>query len=341
MVEVRGGARAIALGQVRGDDTDGPHPGRVLFGPPSAQVNRSVSLHQVDDPLAVQIDQPGHVDAPVLGRGREERGLVDAERPDLLHSLRVLDQWRAVEDHGVHHGPPAHPELAGHDGDRESELSDLAGGLCSGTQREHGPWGDVLSALGPRLGRAVGVDTAPAPLQPDQSCRATEAGQIPDVDPDAVLRLGAHAAGRAPHEVSRRLDHDDHLGGGLFHGQHPEAVESQQCFCQAGSVVHRQGSSSLGRQATSTMSGPLAAFADTSLRHAPQFNAKSQIRTAHSGMVALTASEREDDGHPLMIPKEIRRNLFVKCPQTSCNCLAGCPYSPRPCDAYPPMIRRT
>jgi hypothetical protein len=32
----------------------------------------------------------------------------------------------------------------------------------------------------------------------------------------------------------------------------------------------------LGRRATTTMSGPLAAFADTSLRHIPQFNAKSQ-----------------------------------------------------------------
>ena len=67
----------------------------------------------------------------------------------------------------------------------------------------------------------------------------------------------------------------DRFGRGLFDGQHPEPVESQQRFCQARSVVHRQGSSSLGRQATSTMSGPLAAFADTSLRHIPQFNTKS------------------------------------------------------------------
>src|SRR5208283_1738260 len=201
MVEVWGGAAAITLGQVGGDDTDGSQPGRVLLGAPSAQVNRRVALHQVDDPLAVQIDQPGHVDGPVLGRGREERGLVDAEGSDSLHSPRVLDQWGAVEDHGVHHGPPAHPELAGHDSDREGELSDLAGGFRSGTQREHSPWCDVLSALGPRLSRAVGVDTAPAPLEPDESCWATEAREIPDVDPDTVLGLGARTAGRTSHEV--------------------------------------------------------------------------------------------------------------------------------------------
>ena len=69
MVEVRGGSRAIALGQVGGDDTDGPHPGRVLLGTPSAQVNGGVALHHVDDPLAVQIDEAGHVDGPVLPRG--------------------------------------------------------------------------------------------------------------------------------------------------------------------------------------------------------------------------------------------------------------------------------
>jgi hypothetical protein len=34
MVEVRRPARAIALSQVGGDDTDGPHPGRVLLGTP-------------------------------------------------------------------------------------------------------------------------------------------------------------------------------------------------------------------------------------------------------------------------------------------------------------------
>jgi hypothetical protein len=138
MIEVPGRSRAIALGQVGGDDTDGPYPGRVLVGTPSAQVRGGVALHHVDDPLAVQIDQPGH-DSPVLGRGREERGLVDAKGPDFLHSLGVLNQWRAMQDHGVHHGPPAHPELAGDDSDRESELSDLAGGLCSCTHCQDAP----------------------------------------------------------------------------------------------------------------------------------------------------------------------------------------------------------
>ena len=111
MIEVRRGARAIALGEVSGDDTDGSHPGRVLLGTPSPQVRGGVSLHHVNDSFAVQVDEAGHVDGPVLSGRREERRLIDAEGPDSLDSSGVLDQWRAVEHHGVHHGPPAHPEL--------------------------------------------------------------------------------------------------------------------------------------------------------------------------------------------------------------------------------------
>ena len=84
VVEVRGGARAIALGEVGGDDPDGSHPGGVLAGAPSAQVRGGVALHQVDHPLAIQIDEAGHVDGPVLPRRSQERSLVDAEGPDLL-----------------------------------------------------------------------------------------------------------------------------------------------------------------------------------------------------------------------------------------------------------------
>ena len=84
MVEVRRGARAIALGEVGGDHPDGSHPGRVLVGAPSAQVRGGVALDQIDHPLAIQIHQAGHVDGVVLSRRREERGLVDAEGPDPL-----------------------------------------------------------------------------------------------------------------------------------------------------------------------------------------------------------------------------------------------------------------
>ena len=48
----------IALGQVGGHDPNGPQPGRVLVGTPSAQVRGGISLDHVDHPLAVQIDQP-------------------------------------------------------------------------------------------------------------------------------------------------------------------------------------------------------------------------------------------------------------------------------------------
>ncbi len=102
VVEVRGRAVAIALGEVRGDDTDGPHPARVLLGTPSAQVRGGVALHHVDDPLAVQIDQAGHVDGAVLSGRRQEGRLVDAEGSDLLHPFGILDQVAC-------RGGPRHP----------------------------------------------------------------------------------------------------------------------------------------------------------------------------------------------------------------------------------------
>ena len=103
----------------------------------------------------------------------------------------------------------------------------------------------MLGALGPRLGRTVGIGTTPAPLHPHQPCRTSEAGQVPDLNPDPILGDRTHTTARTPDEFSRRLDGHDHLRGGLFHRQHREPVESQQRLSQASSVIHRQGSSSL------------------------------------------------------------------------------------------------
>src|ERR1022692_3690184 len=97
-----------------------------------------------------------------------------------------------------------------------------AGGLTLETQA-------TTNTLRPRLGRAVGVCTTPPALHPDQAGRTPEAGQIPDVDTDPVLGLGAGPAGRTPDEIDRRLDRDHDFGVGLLHHQDPEAVQSQQC----------------------------------------------------------------------------------------------------------------
>ena len=124
-------------------------------------------------------------------------------------------------DHGVHHRPPAHPELLGHDGDGQGELADLAGGLGTGAHREERPGGDVWRTLGPALGLTVEIGAAPAPLEPDQPGRTPEAGQVPDVDALALLGQGPHATARTADHISRRLDRDADLIGRLTHRPTP------------------------------------------------------------------------------------------------------------------------
>ena len=101
-------------------------------GAPSAQVSGTVALDHVDDLAVVEIDHARGVDGVVVPRRREERRLVDAEGPDVAHPSGVVDERRAVEHDGVHDRPPAHPELVGHDGDGQGELTHLARGLGTG-----------------------------------------------------------------------------------------------------------------------------------------------------------------------------------------------------------------
>ena len=114
----------------------------------------------------------------MLPRRREERGLVDAEGPDAAHPSGILDERGAVELDGVHDGPPAHPELAGHDGDGEGQRTHLARGLGTGTHCQHGARRDVGRSLRPGLLLAVRIGAAPAALEPDEPGRPPEAGQV-------------------------------------------------------------------------------------------------------------------------------------------------------------------
>jgi hypothetical protein len=58
--------------------------------------------------------------------GAQERRLVNAELAHTTDAVRVVDEWRAVLDHRVHHRRPTHAELGCHLRDRSSMLTDLA-----------------------------------------------------------------------------------------------------------------------------------------------------------------------------------------------------------------------
>ena len=217
-------------------------PRRVGVGCPSPQVSGGVALDHVDDDLGLEVDQAGGVDGRMGAVGGQERGLVDPELGHLADAVGVVDQRRAVLDHGVHHRPPAHPELGRHRRHRAGVGTDLAARLGPRPPCQHGLGVDVVGVLGPRLGLAVGLDAAPPALVPHQPSRAPEAGQIADVDRHPVLRLGPHAAAPAAHLRGHRLDGDDQFGRAFGDRQHPESVKSQKRLRQADTVVRHQGS---------------------------------------------------------------------------------------------------
>ena len=221
-------------------------PERVLGVEPSPQVSGTVALHHVDHLGLVEVDEAGGVDGVVVPRRREERGLVDAEGSDPTDALWILDERGAVADDGVHHRPPAHPELVGHDGDRQRELAHLAGRFGSGTHGEQGPGGHPGRLLAPGLGVAVAVRATPATLEPDEPGWTAETRQVPDIDPLAFMGEGPDPTTRAADHVEGRLDADPQLVGELGDREHPEAVKSQQRVSQGTSVVHQSEVSFVG-----------------------------------------------------------------------------------------------
>jgi hypothetical protein len=174
--------------------------------------------------------------------GRQVGGLVDAQLAHRADALGVVHERRAVLDDGVHDRPPTDAQLSRHLGHGAGLLTHLPTRLGPGPAGEHRLGVDVEGALGPGLGLAVSLDAAPPALDPTQSCGTAEAGEVPDVDRLAVLRLGPRSARSAADDIGCRLDGDDELVAALAHVQHPEPVQSQKRFGQTGTVAHCQGS---------------------------------------------------------------------------------------------------
>ena len=103
-------AAPVGVGQVEGDDLHAGEPARRALGGPIPQLLGALSLEEVDQEPAVQIDEGGRVDGLVAGSRRQVAVLVDPECSHLSDPSRVVDQVRAVADDGDHR-VPAHPVL--------------------------------------------------------------------------------------------------------------------------------------------------------------------------------------------------------------------------------------
>lgn len=229
---------AKGLRQIGGNHLDVSQPCGVGVGQPAAQVLGAVALRDVDEHVTTQVDQPGGVDDRVLAGRLQKRRLIDTEVADPADALRVVDERGPVLDDGVHHRPPAHPELLGHLRHRPGELADLAARLSAGASGEHDLGVEMLDAFGPRLAITARFAAPPPPLDPPQPRRSTEARQIADIDRDPVLGFGARTTALAPDHGGRRLDRHDHLDIGLADLEHPEPGQSQQRLGEAVTFVH-------------------------------------------------------------------------------------------------------
>ena len=126
------------------------------------------------------------------------------------------------------------------------DFANLAGQLPSRSRRHQQPRPCRLALLGPGSVSAPGLGATPAPLAPDQAHRASEAGQIAQLDGHPVVGLGAASAAPAEHDLSgQRLHHHAELSSYLIHREHAKPLETKQRLGESDIVRHRRGFPSL------------------------------------------------------------------------------------------------
>jgi hypothetical protein len=190
-----------------------------------------------------------------------EEHLVEPDRGHGPDPGGVLDQRRAVRDHGVVHGVPVTAQLAGDLGHDAALSANLQ--RCPPT----GPVGhrqprrsDAAVLAGPRPDRTGQLGAAPAMLVPHQPGRPTEAAQIDQLDHGAVLHPRSRAALGADGPLHALFDmHTDRFTALVIDREDNHISHGDEERAHARSVgLHRGSEGSVG-VATADSSGPCAA----------------------------------------------------------------------------------
>jgi hypothetical protein len=143
---------------------------------------RGAAFDDIEEPVTVQVDEPGEQQRRVLGGGGEERGLIQTQRGGRPEPGQMIDPRPAVVAHRRHGGVPGHPEAAGDLGARPARFADEAADLGTGPLGQRRPGRDLIDLLGPRRDLAVRIGTPPGPLGPHQHHRPIRHGQVADLD---------------------------------------------------------------------------------------------------------------------------------------------------------------
>ena len=150
MIEVRRQPGSERLRQIRGGHLDALEPGGIGVRCPFPQVNSGVAFDHVDHPACFEVDEPGRVDRVMVPVRQQERRFVHTQLADLADSVRVVNKWGAVLDHGVHDRLPTHPELAGDLRHRTRQLTDTAACFGTGPAGQHDLGVQELERFSPR-----------------------------------------------------------------------------------------------------------------------------------------------------------------------------------------------
>ncbi len=182
---------------IDGHGGDARQPGRRLGLQPGRNRCCCSAFDHVDEPMAVQVDEPGDHQGRMLGGGSKERGLVQAEGGRSAEAGQVVHPRGAVVDYRCHGRVPADAEFSGHLGDRVTILADLSADLGSGSLGERRTRAEVIGVLAEADHRTVWLRTAPDPLAPHQHDRPNGHRQISDLHHPPAVAHGPSPARRA------------------------------------------------------------------------------------------------------------------------------------------------
>jgi hypothetical protein len=223
---------------------DGRNPfGRPLVEPVANDLART-SLGDVEELVAVQVNEPRDHDRWMFRAGSQEARLVEAERARRAQTLGIINELFAVFAHCSHRGVPPDPELARDLSDAVGVFTDPAAHLDPSSSCQRCPRSDLGVMFAPRCRRAQRLDASPDPLRPHEPHRPARDRQIPHLDAAAAMPDGPHPARPTTHPVRDRFDLQPPLARVHHVRAHDEAGHVEQRGRAFTTVINHQGSPS-------------------------------------------------------------------------------------------------
>ena len=170
------------------------HQAGASVGQPAGEHVAGAALDDVEEPVAVQVDDLGREHGAMLGGGVQEPLLVDTDPTHALEAIRVVDDRVGVVGDRRVRGVPADAELDRCRSDREPVDVHHVGQPGPGPFGQRRPRRDRVDVLGPRTHLTQRLPAPPAAAGEHQHRRHPSDRQIADRGSAAAM-----ANRRTPH----------------------------------------------------------------------------------------------------------------------------------------------